>query len=110
MIKPGWKSSEFWFTAVSFVFSGLYLVGLIGENSQKEDLIQETTRGLEATILVIGQLTVLFKYINGRTDLKKTWWNTATPQERKEANKKIDKPVPARKKRKKNANPKPVSK
>jgi len=87
MIKPGWKSSEFWFTVVSFVFSGLYLMGIIGENSQKEDLIQETTRGLEATILVIGQLTVLFKYINGRTDLKKTWWSTATPEERKEANK-----------------------
>jgi hypothetical protein len=110
MVKPGYRTSEFWFTVVSFVFSGLYLVGIIGENSQKENLIQETTRGLEATILVIGQLTVLFKYINGRTDLKKTWWNTATPQERKEANKKIGKPVPARKKRKKNANTKPISK
>ena len=108
MVKPGYKTSEFWFTMVSFVFSGLYLVGIIGENSQKEDLIQETTRGLEATILVIGQLTVLFKYINGRTDLKKTWWNTATPEERKEANKKNDKPV--RKKRKTNAKPKTISK
>jgi hypothetical protein len=108
MIKPGWKSSEFWFTAVSFIFSGLYLAGLIGENSQKEDLIQETSRGLEATILIIGQLTVLFKYIKGRTDLKKTWWSTATPEERKEANKKNSEPL--RKKRKKNANPKPVSK
>ena len=108
MIKPGWKSSEFWFTAVSFIFSGLYLVGLIGENAQKEDLIQETSRGLEATILIIGQLTVLFKYIKGRTDLKKTWWSTATPEERKEANKKNSEPL--RKKRKTNGNPKPVSK
>jgi hypothetical protein len=87
MVKPGYKTSEFWFTMVSFVFSGLYLIGLIGENSQKEDLIQETSRGLEATILIIGQLTVLFKYVKGRTDLKKTWWNTATPEERKIANK-----------------------
>lgn len=86
MVKPGYKTSEFWFTMVSFIFSGLYLMGLIGENSQKEDLIQETTRGLEATILVIGQLTVLFKYVKGRTDLKNTWWNTATPEERKVAN------------------------
>jgi hypothetical protein len=86
MIKPGWKSSEFWFTAVSFIFSGLYLVGLLDNNAQKEDLIQETTRGLEATILIIGQLTVLFKYINGRTELKKTWWSTANPEERQEAN------------------------
>jgi hypothetical protein len=110
MVKPGYKTSEFWFTMVSFIFSGLYLMGIIGENSQKEDLIQETSKGLEATILIIGQLTVLFKYINGRTELKKTWWSTATPQERKEANKKIDRTVPARKKRKKNANTKPISK
>lgn len=108
MVKPGYRTSEFWFTMVSFIFSGLYLMGLIGENSQKEDLIQETSRGLEATILIIGQLTVLFKYIKGRTDLKKTWWSTATPEERKEANKKNSEPL--RKKRKKNANPKPVSK
>ena len=108
MVKPGWKSSEFWFTMVSFIFSGLYLMGIIGENSQKEDLIQETSKGLEATILIIGQLTILFKYIKGRTDLKKTWWDTATPEERKEVNKKNSQPI--RKKRKKNANPKPVSK
>jgi len=86
MVKPGYRTSEFWFTMVSFIFSGLYLMGIIGENSQKEDLIQETSRGLEATILIIGQLTILFKYVKGRTDLKKTWWSTATPEERKIAN------------------------
>jgi hypothetical protein len=100
MIKPGYRTSEFWFTVVSFVFSGLYLMGIIGENSQKEDLIQETTRGLEATILVVGQLTVLFKYINGRTDLKKTWWNSATPEERKEVNKTNTRTKTRRKKKK----------
>jgi len=88
-LKPGWKSSEFWFTFVSFVFSGLYLVGLIGENSQKEDLIQETSRGVEAAILIIGQLTVLFRYVKGRTELKKLWWNTASEDERKEVNKPV---------------------
>jgi hypothetical protein len=110
MIKPGYKTSEFWFTMVSFIFSGLYLCGLLDSNSQKEDLIQETSKGLEATILIIGQLTVLFKYIKGRTDLKKTWWSTATPEERKEANRKNDKPVTVRKKRKTNGKPKPISK
>jgi hypothetical protein len=95
MIKPGYRTSEFWFTLVSFLFSGLYLCGLLEDNQQKEDLIQETSKGLEATILIIGQLTVLFKYINGRTNLKQTWWSTATEQERKEANK-----ANARKKRK----------
>jgi len=86
MVKPGYRTSEFRFTMVSFVFSGLYLMGIIGENSQKEDMIQETSRGLEAAILIIGQLTILFKYVKGRTDLKKTWWSTATPEERKIAN------------------------
>jgi hypothetical protein len=87
MIKPGYRTSEFWFTLVSFLFSGLYLIGILDDHSQKEDLIAETSRGLEATILIIGQLTVLFKYINGRTNLKQTWWSTATENERKEANK-----------------------
>lgn len=86
MIKPGYRTSEFWFTLVSFLFSGLYLIGILDDHSQKEDLIAETSRGLEATILIIGQLTVLFKYINGRTNLKQTWWSTATENERKEAN------------------------
>ena len=95
MVKPGYRTSEFWFTLVSFIFSGLYLCGLLDSNNQKEDLIQETSRGLEATILIIGQLTVLFKYIKGRTDLKKTWWSTATVEERKEA---IKKNLPAKKK------------
>ena len=98
MIKPGYKTSEFWFTMVSFVFSGLYLVGLIGDNTQKEDLIQETSRGLEALILIIGQLTVLYKYVKGRTDLKKLWWSIATVDERKEVNKpRKPKPKPKRK-------------
>ncbi len=102
MIKPGYRTSEFWFTLVSFIFSGAYLIGILESFSQKEDLIQETSRGIEAAILIIGQLTVLFKYIKGRTDLKKTWWSTATPEERKTANrrssksktkKKITKPI-----------------
>jgi len=91
MLKPGYRTSEFWFTMVSFIFSGLYLLGLIGENSQKEDLIQETSRGLEAVILIIGQLTVLFRYVKGRTDLKKTWWSMASEEERKEAVSKYEK-------------------
>ena len=101
MIKPGYRTSEFWFTMVSFIFSGLYLCGLLESNNQKEDLIQETSRGLEATILIIGQLTVLFKYVKGRTDLKKTWWSTASLEERKEANKRNTKPIRKPKSKKK---------
>jgi hypothetical protein len=87
MIKPGYRTSEFWFTLVSFLFSGLYLTGIITDNGQKEDLIQETSKGLEAIILVTGQLIVLYKYVKSRSEIKKTWWDTASPEERAEANK-----------------------
>lgn len=111
MVKPGYRTSEFWFTLVSFLFSGLYLSGIITDATQKDDLIQETSHGLEALILIIGQLTVLFKYIKGRTELKKIWWDSASEEERKVANKKNSEPVIKRKKtrKKKNANTKPIS-
>lgn len=96
MIKPGYKTSEFWFTLVSFVFSGAYLVGIVGDHTQKEDLIAETTKGVEAAILIFGQLAVLYKYVKGRTEIKKVWWSTASEEER----------VATVKKGKKNANSK----
>ena len=75
MIKPGYRTSEFWFTLVSFLFSGAYLVGLLDSVDQKDDLISETSKGLEALILIVGQLAVLFRYIKGRNDIKQIWWN-----------------------------------
>lgn len=87
MVKPGYKTSEFWFTAVSFVFSGLYLIGLIGDNSQKEDLIRDVSHGVESIILIGGQLAILWKYINSRKEIKKLWWSTADKEERKIADK-----------------------
>ena len=70
MIKPGYRTSEFWFTLVSFLFSGLYLLGIIGDNSQKEDLIRDVSHGVESVILIGGQLAILFKYINSRKEIK----------------------------------------
>lgn len=78
--KPGWKTSEFYFTLVSFIFSGAFLLGVISDNSQKEDLINETTKGLEALILIIGQLAVLFRYIKGRNEIKKIVSNNIRPE------------------------------
>ena len=106
MIKPGYRTSEFWFTLVSFIFSGAYLFGVLDDFNQKEDLIQETSKGVEAVILIIGQLTLLFRYIKGRTDLKKTWWNTATPEERKTAVKRNSTKSKTKKKVKKPIQPK----
>ena len=79
MIKPGYKTSEFWFTLVSFLFSGLYLVGLIGDNSQKEDLIRDVSHGVESMILIGGQLAILYKYINSRKEIKKIWKEKEEP-------------------------------
>ena len=73
MIKPGYRTSEFWFTFVSFIFSGLYLVGIIGENGQKEDLIRDVSHGVESCILIGGQLFILYKYIKGRSTVKKAF-------------------------------------
>lgn len=92
MIKPGYRTSEFWFTLVSFLFSGLYLIGLFGEDvQQKDDLIRDVSHGVESVILISGQLAIFWKYINSRKQIKETWWNTASPEERKEAAK-INKP------------------
>jgi hypothetical protein len=70
-IKPGYRTSEFWFTLVSFVFSGLYLAGILQENSQKEQLIEVVSHAVESTILISGQVLILYKYIKGRTEVKK---------------------------------------
>lgn len=90
MIKPGYRTSEFWFTLVSFLFSGLYLLGIISDNGHKEDLIRDVTHGVESVILIGGQLAILWKYINSRKQIKETWWNTASPEERKTANNKTN--------------------
>ena len=68
--KPGWKSSEFWFTLVSFIFSGLYLTGIINDNQNKEELISVVSHAVESCILIGGQFIILYKYINSRKNIK----------------------------------------
>ena len=70
-IKAGYKTSEFWFTFVSFIFSGLYLTGLLKENEQKEELISVVSHAVESIILISGQVWILAKYIRGRSEVKK---------------------------------------
>ena len=65
-MKPGYKTTEFWFTLVSFIFSGLYLLGLIGDPAQKEELISTVSHAVESCILISGQVIILYKYINGQ--------------------------------------------
>lgn len=79
MYKPGYKTSEFWFTLVTFIFSGLYLVGVINDISQKEELIGNVSHAVESCVLIGGQLMILWKYINSRKEVKKSWWETQKP-------------------------------
>lgn len=71
-VKAGYKTSEFWFTLVSFLFSGLYLTGILKENDQKEELITIVSHAVESVILISGQVWILARYIRGRTEVKKT--------------------------------------
>lgn len=77
--KPGYRTSEFWFTLVSFIFSGLYLMGVITDTGQKEELIGNVSHAVESCILIGGQLAILWKYINSRKEVKKSWWETQQP-------------------------------
>lgn len=69
-MKPNYKTSEFWFTAVTFIFSGLFLTGVLTDYDQKEDLISDISHGVESVFLIGGQLAVLYRYINSRNKQK----------------------------------------
>jgi hypothetical protein len=99
MIKPGYRTSEFWFTLVSFLFSGLFLLGIIGDNQQKEELIRDVSHGVESIILIGGQVLILWNYVNSRNKIKEKY----TPPIQIETPQTIPEPpvVPIKSKRKK---------
>jgi len=70
MIKPGYRTSEFWFTVVSFIFSGLFLLGIIGDPSYKDELIRDISHGVESVILIGGQIIILYNYLKHREHIK----------------------------------------
>ena len=69
-MKPGYKTSEFWFTLVSFIVSGLFLFGVINEPDTKDDLINAVTHGVESIIIIGGQVMVLSRYLKKRKEEK----------------------------------------
>jgi hypothetical protein len=40
------------------------------------------SHAVESCILIGGQLAILWKYINSRKEIKKTWWESADRKER----------------------------
>jgi hypothetical protein len=71
MVKAGYKTSEFWFNLVSFIFSGLYLTGILKENETKEELITVVSHAVESIILISGQMLIFYRYVKGRSEVKK---------------------------------------
>lgn len=69
-MKPNYKTSEFWFTLVSFIISGLFLAGVITDNDQKDELIEIIAHALESVFLISGQIVILYRYINSRNRQK----------------------------------------
>ena len=62
MRTPGYKTSEFWFTLVSFIVSGLFLFGIITEPDTKDQLIDVFTHVTESRFAF--RWTRIFYYIN----------------------------------------------
>jgi competence ComEA-like helix-hairpin-helix protein len=71
--KPGYRTSEFWFTLVSFIFSALFLLGIIKENDTKEELISIVSHAVESIILIGGQVIIFTRYIRSRDRQKKEY-------------------------------------
>lgn len=67
-MKPNYKTSEFWFTLVSFIISGLFLFGIITDNDYKDELIDTVTHAVESIILVSGQALILYRYMTSRKE------------------------------------------
>jgi competence ComEA-like helix-hairpin-helix protein len=69
-MKPNYKTSEFWFTLVSFIISGFFLLGIITDNDYKDELIDTITHAVESCILISGQSVVLYRYMTSRKEQK----------------------------------------
>ncbi len=74
-MKPQYKTSEFWFTVVSFIFSGLFLLGFLKDFEQKEELVRDVSHGVESVFLIGGQILILWRYINSRGEVKKAYYD-----------------------------------
>lgn len=80
-MKPNYRTSEFWFTLVSFIISGLFLSGIITDSDTKDDLIDAISHGVESIILIGGQATILYRYINSRKEEKIEYERTKQKEE-----------------------------
>lgn len=69
-MKRGYQTSEFWFTLVTFIVSGLFLFGVIKETDTRDNLIEVITHTIESIILIAGQFAVFARYLEKRKEVK----------------------------------------
>ena len=69
-MKPGYKTTEFWFTLATFIVSGLFLLGLFRDESQKDELIIVISHAIESIFLIGGQAMIFLRYMQGRKEEK----------------------------------------
>tara|TARA_R100000278_G_scaffold29947_2_gene27639 strand:- start:3125 stop:3466 length:342 start_codon:yes stop_codon:yes gene_type:complete len=69
-MKPGYKTTEFWFTLATFIVSGLFLLGLFRDESQKDELIIVISHAIESIFLIGGQVMIFLRYMQGRREEK----------------------------------------
>lgn len=82
MYKPGYKTSEFWVTFISFVCSGLYLVGIISfEDSNSTTSV--LAHAVESVILIAGQAAIFMGYIKSRSVVKQKTLEESKERENK---------------------------
>jgi hypothetical protein len=69
VIKPGFKTSEFWLTLGTFLVSGLVLTGVISQdnNDQTSAIVSHV---ITSVCMVFAQATVVYKYISSRHEAK----------------------------------------
>lgn len=80
-MKAGYKTTEFWFTLVTFIFSGLFLSGVIKDSDQKDELISSVSHAVESVILIGGQFTIFMRYLNNRSKIKEEYEKTQRMEE-----------------------------
>ena len=82
MLKPGWKTTEFWAAAGSQLVALLVAIGAIG-SADGENLTKALTGAVVGVFAFVASGLVLTRYIAARADLKIAWLqeSAASPAE-----------------------------
>lgn len=76
-MKAGWKTSEFWLTLATQVISLLVMLGVVA-GSDVESISGAVKQAITAGFTLVASALVLWRYIQGRVELKKTEKETHT--------------------------------